>query len=311
MVTLPVMGEGGVRVDPREYEIMYRAEQSHWWYEGMTAITRSILQIFYAPGAGLRILDAGCGTGAGLLFLSQYGRVFGLDISPDALRFCADRGCKEVARASVMALPFRASSLDLVTSFDILYFKGIHDETALQETARVLRSGGRLLIRVPAFDWLRGTHDERVSTAHRYTSRELADKLGKSGFEIEFMSYANMILFPLAALKRLSERWLTPQKDSDIAVQVGALSGLFRKCLVLESRLIRHRPLPFGLSVVAVARKNSSVHPSIPQGERVKADVKIRFAVHGEVSNHERKSGRSLQRLPSRTLLGNNRWRSS
>jgi ubiquinone/menaquinone biosynthesis C-methylase UbiE len=243
-------------VDPREYDIMYRAEQSHWWYQGMAAITRSVLEIFYPPGSGLRILDAGCGTGAGLLFLSQYGSVTGLDISPHALRCCAERGCTEVARASVMALPFQAESFDLVTSFDILYFQGVRDETALQEAARTLRPGGRLLLRVPAFDWLRGTHDARVSTAHRYTSKELSGKLAKGGFEVEFMSYVNTILFPLALLKRFSERWWAPsQQDSDLTVNVGAFSHFFRSCLVLESRLIRYRRFPFGLSVVAVAKK--------------------------------------------------------
>jgi ubiquinone/menaquinone biosynthesis C-methylase UbiE len=243
-------------MDPREYDIMYRAEQSHWWYQGMAAITRSILEVFYTPGSGLAILDAGCGTGAGLLFLSQYGSVTGLDISPYALRFCSDRGCSRVIGASVMALPFRAETFDLVTSFDILYFKGIHDETALRETARVLRPGGRFFIRVPAFDWLRGRHDTKVSTAHRFTAKELAGKLLKTGFEIEMVSYANMLLFPLALLKRFAERWrLTSQQDSDIAVNVGALSGLLRGCLVLESRWIRHLRFPFGLSVVAMAKK--------------------------------------------------------
>jgi ubiquinone/menaquinone biosynthesis C-methylase UbiE len=252
-------------MDPREYDIMYRAEQSHWWYQGMAAITRNILEIFYAPGSGLAILDAGCGTGAGLLFLSRYGSVTGLDISPYALRFCSDRGCTRVTGASVLSLPFRAETFDLVTSFDILYFEGIHDETALCETARVLRPGGRLLIRVPAFDWLRGTHDARVSTAHRYTSKELASKLMKSGFEIELLSYANMILFPLALLKRFFERWrLTPQHDSDIAVNVRGFSGFLRSCLVLESRLIRCWRLPFGLSVVAMAKKSSS--GGLPEG---------------------------------------------
>jgi len=237
---------------------MYRAEQSHWWYQGMAAITTRVLERFYVPGLNLAILDAGCGTGAGLLFLSQYGSVTGLDISDHALRFCAERGCTEVTRASVMALPFREESFDLVTSFDIIYFEGIHDEAVLQEAARVLRPGGRLLIRVPAFDWLRGTHDARVSTAHRYTSKELADKLVEGGFEIEFMSYANMILFPLALLKRFFERWrLTPQQDSDIAVNVGAFSSFLKSCLILESKLIRFWRLPFGLSVVAMAKKNS------------------------------------------------------
>jgi len=235
---------------------MYRAEQSHWWYQGMAAITKSVLELFYAPGSGLEILDAGCGTGAGLLLLSQYGSVFGLDISPHALGYCSARGCTQVAGASVMALPFRDEAFDLVTSFDILYFEGIHDERALNETSRVLRPGGRVFIRVPAFDWLRGTHDVRVSTAHRYTSKEMSHKLMKAGFEIEFMSYVNMILFPLAMLKRFTEKWrFAPQQDSDIAVNVGPCSALLRGCLVLESRLIRFWRFPFGLSVVAVAKK--------------------------------------------------------
>jgi len=245
-------------VDPEEYEIMYRAEQSHWWYQGMAAITTRVLERFYAPGSNLAILDAGCGTGSGILFLSRYGAVTGLDVSDYALHFCAERGCAEVTRASVMALPFREKRFDLVTSFDILYFEGIDDQIALLETARVLRPGGRLLIRVPAFDWLRGTHDVKVSTAHRYTAKELAAKLKAAGFKIEFMSYANMILFPLALLKRFAEKWrLTSQQDSDIAVNVGAFSGLLRNCLVLESRIIPWLRLPFGLSVVAMAKKNS------------------------------------------------------
>jgi ubiquinone/menaquinone biosynthesis C-methylase UbiE len=229
----------------------------------MAAITARVLERFYAPGSGLAILDSGCGTGGGLLFLSRYGSVTGLDLSAHALCFCEARGCRELTRASVMALPFREESFDLVTSFDILYFEGINDKTALQETARVLRPGGRLLIRVPAFDWLRGTHDAKVSTAHRYTSKELWGKLKAGGFEIEFMSYVNTILFPLALLKRFAEKWrLASQQDSDIAVKVGVFSGLLRNCLVLESRIIPWLRLPFGLSVVAMAKKSKLLSAS-------------------------------------------------
>ena len=123
---------------------MYRAEQSHWWYRGMGEITRRLLETFCEPRSDMRILDAGCGTGAGLLFLSRYGSATGLDISGHALRFCAGRGCRNLTKASVTALPFREESFDLVTSFDILYFEGIDDAVALRETARVLRPGGVL-----------------------------------------------------------------------------------------------------------------------------------------------------------------------
>ena len=48
------------------------------------------------------------------------------------------------------------------------------DRAALAEFRRVLRPGGRLLIQVPAYDWLRSRHDREVATRERYTAGELA-----------------------------------------------------------------------------------------------------------------------------------------
>src|SRR5512143_3121114 len=113
-----------------EYQIMFMAEESHWWYQGMAAITKKILKTFCPSRRNLRILDAGCGTGGGMLFLSQYGAVTGIDVSPHSIHYCLRRGFRTLARASVMALPFPDESFDLVTSFDILYFEDIRDEQA-------------------------------------------------------------------------------------------------------------------------------------------------------------------------------------
>ena len=124
--------------------------------------------------------------------LSPFGQVFAFDLSPCALQFCQTRRMA-VLRASVMALPFEDRSFDLITSFDVLYFKGIDDRVALEESARVLVPGGRMLIRVPAFDWLRGVHDVKVSTHHRYTLKELREKLVETGLKPEFINYANAL----------------------------------------------------------------------------------------------------------------------
>jgi SAM-dependent methyltransferase len=244
-------------MEPREYEIMYLAEGSHWWYQGMFAITQRIMETHLCPAAGSRprILDAGCGTGGGMLFLSRHGPVTGLDISSEAVRYCCKRGLKYVVRGSVLALPFFGEAFDLVTSFDILYFKEIDDRVALQEASRVLRPGGKMIVRVPAFDWLRGTHDIKVSTRHRYSLRELAAKMERSGFEIEFINYANTILFPVAVIKRILEKWLPSQRDSDITLPMGIFSSFCKFCLFIESRIIMKRRFPFGLSLVALGRK--------------------------------------------------------
>ena len=67
-----------------------------------------------------------------MLALERYGRVFGVDFSPLALRFCQQRGLDRAFQASVTALPFSSAVFDLVTSFDVLYHLGEHLPVALQ-----------------------------------------------------------------------------------------------------------------------------------------------------------------------------------
>lgn len=221
----------------------------------MSAITQAIIEKYYPRGKQPRILDAGCGTGGAIKFLSRYGKVIGFDISEHALRFCQGRGVQNIARASVMDIPFADETFDLVIALDVLYFVNIDDEAALREFYRTLVPGGRLVIRVPAFNWLRGIHDIKVATGHRYTLKELTGKIERNGLLPEFISYTNALLFPLIVLKRVVEKWLPPQADSDITINVGHLRKLFEYCLVLESHFIKKHSLPFGVSVIAAARK--------------------------------------------------------
>jgi SAM-dependent methyltransferase len=209
-----------------EYEVMYRVEDQHWWYRGMQAITTGVLDRFVGRGNDRTILDAGCGTGAVMHWLAPYGRVTGVDLSPAALSFCRQRGHDRLVNASITELPFASGVFDLITSFDVVSECGLELEPrAFAEFARVLKPGGRVLLRLPAYDWLRGQHDQKVHTRHRYTRPELRKKLAQHGFAMEKASYANCALFPLALVKRLSEKWFPPkQSGSDLTIDTGLLS---------------------------------------------------------------------------------------
>jgi SAM-dependent methyltransferase len=242
-------------MDADEYELMFEAENSHWWYTGMASIVRAVLESRYARGEGLSILDAGCGAGGAMSWLSDYGRVTGLDFSAHALRYSRMRGHERLVQASVTEIPFAAETFDLVVSLDVLYFMHVRDEQALQEFLRILVPGGRVLLRLPAYDWLRGAHDRKVSTAHRYTRKEAVEKLRRSGMTPEYVTYANTLLFPAVVVKRVLDRLLSAPPSSDLALDMKLLAPLLRGCLVLESHLIRKGTLPFGLSLVGLARK--------------------------------------------------------
>ncbi|MCS7282463.1 MAG: class I SAM-dependent methyltransferase [Anaerolineae bacterium] len=245
---------------PEEYALMYQVEDHHWWYQGMARITRAVLNRWYQPGASLRILDAGCGTGGAMAaFLRDYGEVTGFDFAEEALAFCRLRRAQRLARASVTEIPFADSSFDLVVSFDVLCERAVRDDlAALREFHRVLFPGGRVLLRLPAYDWLRGRHDTAVHIQHRYTCGEIARRLREAGFRVEHLSYANMFLFPAALVKRTAERLLARQDGpSDLAIGFGPLNGPLAAVLAAEAPLVARGWVPFGLSVVAVGRKPS------------------------------------------------------
>jgi SAM-dependent methyltransferase len=245
-------------MEPSEYRTIYAVEDRHWWYVGMRRITLALLDEVYGGRDDLRILDAGSGTGAAMRYLSRFGQVTGVDVSPLALDFCRARGLERLSQASVTALPFAAARFDLVTSFDVLYHRAVGDyRAALREFHRVLRPGGRVLLRLPAYDRLRGRHDAVIHTARRFNAGGLSESLRETGFAIERITYANTVLFPLALGKRLLEPLLPPGDPgrSDVAPNPPWLDGALSAVLSAEARWLRRRDLPFGLTVVALGKK--------------------------------------------------------
>lgn len=238
---------------------MAAVEDRHWWYRGMRAIVAALLDDLYADRRDLRILDAGCGTGGNAQFLRRYGAVVGVDLSAQALALGGRRLPGVLSRGSVLELPFASGSFDMVTSFDVLYHRAVPDEQqALSETRRVLKPGGRLLIRLPAYEFLRGKHDQAVHTRRRYTSAQARALLEGVGLVVERCSYINSLLFPLPLAQRLLERAL-PTLDhdqSDLALPPPLLNHALGWPLAAEAAcLARGLAFPIGLSIILRARR--------------------------------------------------------
>ncbi len=242
-----------------EYEIMAAVEGAHWWYRGMRAIAASWLDLAYPDRRDLRVLDTGCGTGGNGEFLQRYGAVVGLDLAALALELGQQRLPGKLTRASVVALPFRDEAFDLVTSFDVLYHRAVIDErAALAETVRVLRPGGRFLVRLPAYRWLSSKHDRSVHGRYRYTAREVLTLVTAAGLQVERVSYINSILFPIPLLQRLVERVL-PQIEhagSDLELPNPIVNAALQTVMYTEAAWLRSGGrFPCGLSVFVLARK--------------------------------------------------------
>ncbi len=247
-----------------EYERMYRFEDSYWWFVARRHLITSLLDGFYARSGELAILDIGCGTGAMLDELAPFGAVTGADYAPEALAFCRERGAGnghryDLARADVRRLPFADNSFDVVTAMDIIEHID-DDKAAAGEIRRVLKPGGRLFVTVPAFQSLWSEHDEALHHYRRYTAAHLKDVFQRVGLTVPKLSYTVTSLFPpiwayRQIAKRLPKKQTEGEKKADLVEFSPRINSFLRALSQLETRIVKHTNLPFGVTVVCVARK--------------------------------------------------------
>ncbi len=244
-------------MDRREYERSFALEGEHWWFRAKRALVLALLQRYgRANGRGL---DVGCGTGGMLQSLAGHGRWVGTDAEPLALAFSRKRGLARLVAADALVLPFRSGAFDACLCLDVLYHRAVgSDAAALAECHRVLTGGGLLVITDSAFAWLRSAHDEAVHGRRRYTRGELVARVRAAGFTPLFASYTYCLVFPAVAAFRLVRRLRGPQvgEGSDVFPLPRALTAALLAVQAVERWLLRGTPLPFGSSVLCVARKS-------------------------------------------------------
>lgn len=249
-------------MEEAEYSRMAAVEDRHWWYAALhDLVMRFASREANRTGRPLRILDAGCGTGRLCELLARFGDVTGCDIHPAAVEASTCRGVPRVLLQDLSEGRLGEDAFDLITMMDVLYHRRVSGElTVLRNLHRALSPGGTLIMQVPAFESLRGSHDVAVHTRRRYRRRQVARMLGGAGFSVETATYRLCALFVPVFACRLLSRARTrggSAPPSDIAkIPSAPVNSLLLRMSLLENSLVaRGARLPFGTSVFAVARK--------------------------------------------------------
>jgi dolichyl-phosphate beta-glucosyltransferase len=232
-------------------EMMIAAEDHHWWHISKRNLISGLLEAHEAPEP---YLDVGCGGGALLSTLGRHGTVMGVDLSPDALAYARGRGIDRLIESEAQRLPFRAGSFGTIMTLDVLEHH-VDPEAMLVEIHRILDQDGRLVVTVPAYRWMWSYADELLGHYRRYTRPQLRAQLARTGFEVQRISYFHAWLLPVAWVFRKARRLVGRADSADDFPLPGPLNRLLLGLAALERKILDRVDLPFGLSIVAVARK--------------------------------------------------------
>jgi len=234
------------------YDRMAAHDSTHWWYRARRDILADYLARFGALPTRARILEIGCGTGHNIPMLQAFGEVDAIEIDPAAREMASLRIGKLVSGSPLPALPdVPRGFYDLIAVLDVV--EHIEDDVAaLKAMATCLKPGGKILITVPAHQWMWSAHDTVNHHHRRYSKGSLKKAIADAGLKPAKLGYFNSLLFPLAAAARVLGR-ITGREDSDDSPPPPAVNALFEKIFRMERHLVGRVPMAPGVSIITLA----------------------------------------------------------
>lgn len=237
-------------MDLKESAILGDAVADHWYYRSKAkAVTRTL-----GTRHDRRTIDVGSGSGYFAHRLQQTGHVGSVACVDPEYRFDEEvvmpDGHVLERHRSLETVPAGA---DLALLMDVL--EHVDDDHALlAETVTRVRPGGRVLITVPAFQWLWSGHDEFLDHRRRYTLSQVEALAARAGLTVDRGHYFFGALFPVAAVQRLVSRVAGSESGSQLRDHSRFVHRLLERVCAAETRLQRFNRLA-GLSVVVLARR--------------------------------------------------------
>jgi len=234
------------------YREMAELDERHWWYRARRDILADVIRREAMPPPKARILEIGCGTGHNLGMLREFGKVDALELDDEARGIAEKRLGRKVMSAPLPELAgVRDRAYDLIAALDVI--EHIDDDgAALAAIAGKLKTGGKLVMTVPAHAWMWSAHDVVNHHKRRYSKAGLRRLVEASPLRLEKVGYFNSLLFPLAVAERISSK-LRGKDNADVKLPPAPLNSALEAVFAAERHLVGRLPLPPGLSLFAVA----------------------------------------------------------
>jgi SAM-dependent methyltransferase len=232
----------------RETLFQYLYGWNHWWARSMREAATNVILKF---SEGRTIVDLGCGTGHLGVELQRHGkRYLGCDLDIAAVSYAKALGNSESqilhtdAVELISQLPHEEKYFLCLLD---LWTQKSFDQHKFLLSARNSLGAHRLLIRAPAYNHLKGRHDEWVNQTERINPSRLKLELEKEGYHFVFGTHLNLILLPFYLLVRMF-----PVSSGLNKSHCWGLNWILYNIMKAEHKLIERRSLCYGMTYLMV-----------------------------------------------------------
>lgn len=240
------------------YTAFSSLEDKHWWFIARRQYIKKIISHFFSD-KDVRFCEIGCGTGGNLPMLSAFGKLDAVEMNDEAR---ATIDISKISNLNSLHAGYLPDDIPLTESYDGVFTLDViehveDDSSAVRAIKPLIKNNGYLVLTVPAYQWLWSSHDEANHHYRRYTKRKIERLLNDAGYTIEYSSYFNTLLFPLAAISRIVAELFKLSKNSDeysLKMPSRLTNTLFKNIFWLESYWAGRLKMPFGLSIIVVAK---------------------------------------------------------
>ena len=251
-------------MDAELYKAFNVVEEKHWWFVARRSYIYNFLSRFMPCDGSLKFAEIGAGTGGNFTMLTHFGELDAIEMDENAIKLASLKADENDRLISIQRgwlpdnIPLNGQ-YDCVLALDVVEHVS-EDKDAIESLIELVKPNGYVLVTVPAYQWLWSAHDEVNHHYRRYTAKSLKAHFDQSHVTVVKLGYFNTLLFPIALVRRLSQRLSKGPKNPHADLEIpGKLTNQILKFIFsLEAKWAGALTMPFGLSVIAMIRKHDN-----------------------------------------------------